>query len=98
MQQCPLRLLRKSFGKRGQDSWPGLDKDNTRCSRIDMAEIRGYNFVRQFCDGASHLDTRWSSADQHECQQGSDLFWIGLHFSSFKCQQYIAPELRRVHY
>src|SRR5216683_1102665 len=48
MQQCPLRLLRKSFGKRGQDSWPGLDKDNTRCSRIDMAEIRGYSFVRQF--------------------------------------------------
>ncbi len=64
-----LDVVRQVFGEGRHDARPGLDQDDARGGRIDMAEVLGEALARDLRDGAGHLHARCASSDNREGEE-----------------------------
>ena len=54
-----------------QHARPGLDQDDARLARIDVAEVVAQRHARQLGDGAGHLDAGRAAADHDEGEEAA---------------------------
>ena len=94
--QLPARLVRQRFGEGGQHAWPGLDEQDARLARIDVAKVAGQRMPRDFRERAREFRARGSGADHGERQAGIALGRIGRGFRLFESGQHAAPDQERV--
>ena len=90
------RLVSQLFGEGGQHARPGLDEQDARLARIDVAKVAGQRVPRDFRERAREFRARGSGADHGEREAGIAFGRIGGGFRLFECGQHAAPDQERV--
>ena len=75
---------------------PGLDQNDARVARIDIAEIGGERPLGELGDRAGHLDAGRAAADHDEGQEPLPLGLVALGLGALEGDQDAAAKLGRV--
>src|SRR6202020_1137744 len=91
-----LGVARQVLGESGQDARTGLDQNDARLTRVDVAEMGGERRLRQLSDCAGELDSRRASADDDEGHERRALLRVGLALRLLEGEQNAAAYGGRV--
>jgi hypothetical protein len=85
----PAGAVAELLPERRQDLRSGVEQDDPRLGRVDVAEVAAQGAVRELGDLARPSPRRWAGADDDEGEQRSRSAWSVASSASSK-----APKMR----
>ena len=89
-------IVRELLGKGRQHPQTGLDQDDARAARIDVAKVVPQSALRHLGDGAGHFHAGGAAADNDKVSNRSPLGVVFHHLGAFEGDQEAPPDLGRV--
>jgi hypothetical protein len=94
--QSPGRRLGKARRETRQQPRTGLDQNDARGGRVDMAEVAGEGRLRKLGERAGEFDPRRPAADDPKSELPAPLDLVEAGLGAFECDEDTASHRRRI--